>query len=379
MIIVAAIVIGAVAAAHMLPLPFLFEAFRPSDSLWHVNAPKGSPPTLYFTFDDGPNARWTPPLLDALNNTRARATFFLIDEHITEETAPIVRRIADDGHAIALHTGSRRPVVMDPDELAVQLQRAASRIEAITGRAPCKLFRPHAGWRSLTMYRGLRKAGYRLAGWSWGMWDWDWWRAPRGDAIAKRLARKASAGDIIVIHDGHHKNPNADRRHAAEAIRRIVPVLEKRGFRFGTLCEPVHPRPDASFDGSDAGVEQRAHFLCQHCRRERLLKKLILRAEHAVVEHRVIGVSRDEEHANLRQALPNLTGQRAAVHAGHDEVGDQQGRRGRQCVEQPERLFGATGRGDAIAGPRQRSREQIPKRPLVFDEQNQLRAGRFAS
>jgi peptidoglycan/xylan/chitin deacetylase (PgdA/CDA1 family) len=229
----------------MAPFPFLLEAFRPSRSLWHVKAPAGAPPTLYFTFDDGPNALWTPALLDALRDTGVRATFFLIDEHITDDTAPIVRRMAAEGHAIGLHSGTRRLMIMSPDALARRLQLAASRIQGITGREPCRLFRPHAGWRSATMYAGLKKADYRLAGWSWGMWDWDWWRTPRADRIGQRIVRKASAGDIIVIHDGHHKNPRADRRHAAETIRRIAPLMRARGFAFGTLCEvaPGHPVP----------------------------------------------------------------------------------------------------------------------------------------
>lgn len=228
--------IGAVAAAHMVPFPFLFEAFRPSGSVWHVKHERGAPPTIYFTFDDGPNPTWTPPLLDALRDTNARATFFLIDEHITEETAPIVRRISAEGHAIGLHSGTRRLMLMSPDALAARLQVAAQRIRDITGREPCRLFRPHAGWRSLTMYSGLRRAGLQLAGWSWGMWDWDWWRTPRADRIVERLARKASPGDIVVIHDGHHKNSHADRRHAGETIRALVPRLRSRGFHFAPLC-----------------------------------------------------------------------------------------------------------------------------------------------
>jgi peptidoglycan/xylan/chitin deacetylase (PgdA/CDA1 family) len=236
MLAVFVILVGAIAAAHAVPFPFLLEAFRPSRSLWHVKAAPGATPTLYLTFDDGPNATWTPPLLDALRDTGARATFFLIDEHITEGTAPIVRRIADEGHAIGLHSGTRRLVIIPPDQLAQQLAAAAARVEAITGREPCRLFRPHAGWRSTTMYRGVEKAGYRLAGWSWGMWDWNWWRTPDGGRVAERIARKASAGDIVVIHDGHHRNPKADRRHAAEAVRQLVPALRARGFEFAALC-----------------------------------------------------------------------------------------------------------------------------------------------
>jgi len=232
-----ALALGLVALAHTAPFPFLIEAFRPSRSVWRMPAQPGGPPTIYLTFDDGPNPVWTPALLDALRDTGARATFFLIDEHITAETAPIVARIAADGHAIGLHSGTRRLMAMPPDALAALLTRNAERIRAMTNREPCRLFRPHAGWRSGEMYEGLSRAGYTLAGWSWGMWDFDWGRERRADRLAPRLARRASGGEIIVIHDGHHRNPRAERRHAAETVRRLVPELRSRGFAFAPLCE----------------------------------------------------------------------------------------------------------------------------------------------
>lgn len=231
------VIFGAAAFAHTAPFPFLLEAFRPERSLWRVPAQPGAPPTIYLTFDDGPSAQWTPPLLEALRASDARATFFVIDEQITPATEPVLRRIAAEGHAIGLHSNTRRRMIDSPAGLAATLETFARRITSITGREPCRLFRPHAGWRSATMYAGLERAGYRLAGWSWGMWDFDWWRRPRAERVAPRLARKASAGDIIVIHDGHHRDPDADRRHAAETVRRLVPELKSRGFAFGRLCE----------------------------------------------------------------------------------------------------------------------------------------------
>lgn len=236
MALLAALIFGAAGLAHIVPFPFLLEAFRPAKSLWRVPTAPGAPPTIYLTFDDGPNADWTPALLDALRDERIRATFFLIDEHITPVTAPIVRRMAEEGHAIGLHSGTRRLMVMSPDALAARLRQAADRITVIAGREPCRLFRPHAGWRSASMYAGLDRAGYRLAGWSWGMWDWHWWQRPQGGRVAERLARKASPGDIVVIHDGHHRDPRADRRYAAEVVRRLVPELRARGYAFGALC-----------------------------------------------------------------------------------------------------------------------------------------------
>jgi peptidoglycan-N-acetylglucosamine deacetylase len=239
MIFVFAAILGVAFLAHTAPAPFLLEAFRPGRSVWRIKPPRGAPPTFYLTFDDGPNREWTPAVLDALRDTGARATFFLIEHQITPATEPIVRRIATEGHGIGLHSGTRRLMVMSPDALVAHLSAFARRITTITGREPCKLFRPHAGWRSASMYEALTQLDYRLAGWSWGLWDWTWWQRPRAEPVAARLVRKASAGDIAVIHDGHHKDPNADRRHAGGTVRLLVPQLKARGFEFRTLCEPA--------------------------------------------------------------------------------------------------------------------------------------------
>lgn len=229
-------VAGLVALAHTAPFPFLLELFHRSRSMWRVQSADG-PSAVYLTFDDGPNPDWTPALLDVLQDHRVRATFFLIDRHITAETAAIVRRIADDGHGIGLHSGDRWLMLRGADGMAQTIENAAAHIREITGHEPCRMFRPHGGWRSVRMYAGLRRAGYLLVGWSWGMWDWNWWRGPDVDPLVTRLGTSASAGSILVIHDGHHVNPRADRRHSIEVVRRLIPRLQDRGFAFDVLCD----------------------------------------------------------------------------------------------------------------------------------------------
>lgn len=236
-LIMAVVGFGTLLLAHTAPFPFLLEAFRPGESVWHMPRDRMRP-TVYLTFDDGPNPEATPALLDVLAREQATATFFLIDAQLTDETAPIVRRIFAEGHAVALHSDRRALMVMDRAEIAGVLTAAARRIEALGGGRPCALFRPHAGWRSGEMYAGLKRIGYRLAGWSWGLWDWNWWRPREANDLARRLVRRASAGDIIVMHDGHHVNPGADRRYVVEATARMVPAFRERGFSFGRLCEP---------------------------------------------------------------------------------------------------------------------------------------------
>jgi hypothetical protein len=88
------------------------------------------------------------------------------------------------------------------------------------------------------MYEGLEKIDHQLVGWSWGMWDFNWYRGREARSIAERLARQVSPGDIIVMHDGHHVNPRADRQYAVEATRLLVPALAARGWNFGRLCDP---------------------------------------------------------------------------------------------------------------------------------------------
>jgi peptidoglycan/xylan/chitin deacetylase (PgdA/CDA1 family) len=126
-------------------------------------------------------------------------------------------------------------MLQDEATLAARLTTAADRIEAIAGRRPCRLFRPHAGWRSAAMYGALDRLSYRLAGWSWGLWDFNWGRERVAGRLAARLSRRANPGDIIVMHDGHHAEPRADRRYAIEATARLIPALRARGLRVATL------------------------------------------------------------------------------------------------------------------------------------------------
>jgi peptidoglycan-N-acetylglucosamine deacetylase len=221
---------GVVVLAHVAPFRFLLDW----KTVWRM--PATQPPTVYLTFDDGPNPTATPQLLDVLRKHDVRATFFIIDKHLTAETAPIVRRAFEDGHAVALHSHTRALMFYRPAAVSSTLQEAAARMEVMTGHAPCRAFRPHAGNRSITMLQGAGGAGYRVIGWGWMLWDFNFFRKKTAASLVPRLVRQASPGDIVVIHDGHHKNPRADRRYAVETVDALIPLLRARGFTFGTVC-----------------------------------------------------------------------------------------------------------------------------------------------
>jgi peptidoglycan/xylan/chitin deacetylase (PgdA/CDA1 family) len=227
--------VGLVALAHMAPAPFVLDMMAGDRAVWHM--PRGDPPTVYLTYDDGPNPTTTPDLLDVLAREGVHATFFLIDRHLTEETAPIVTRMFRDGHAVALHSANKSYLFKSSSELSHTLKMAASRIEKLTGSRPCRAFRPRGGWRSGAMFTALREIDYRLVGWGWMMWDVDWFGPREADRIVARISTRVRAGDIIVMHDGDDSAPRKDQRATVEATARLVPTLRARAFECGVVCE----------------------------------------------------------------------------------------------------------------------------------------------
>jgi peptidoglycan-N-acetylglucosamine deacetylase len=235
MIILLAIGAAVTALAHMWPAPFVIDWMAGDTAVWTM--PRAETPTVYLTYDDGPNPSTTPDLLDALAAEGVHATFFIIDDHLNEQTAPIVRRAFNEGHSVALHSSTRRYMLMPPAELGRTLTAAADRIETLAGSRPCRAFRPHAGWRGGQMYEGLRRLDYRLIGFGWMLWDFNWFRARDADSTFRRVAPRLSDGDIVVLHDGDESAPTRDQRHTVEATRRLIPDLRSRGFAFGTVCQ----------------------------------------------------------------------------------------------------------------------------------------------
>jgi peptidoglycan/xylan/chitin deacetylase (PgdA/CDA1 family) len=123
---------------------------------------------------------------------------------------------------------------MSSSAFARKLTANADHIERVTGKPPIRAFRPHAGWRSASMYAGLKKIDYRLIGWGFMRWDWNWYRRRTADATVPRIMSRVRPGDIIVMHDGDVYNPRADQRHTVEATARLIPLLRAKGFSFGT-------------------------------------------------------------------------------------------------------------------------------------------------
>jgi peptidoglycan/xylan/chitin deacetylase (PgdA/CDA1 family) len=187
-----------------------------------------------ITFDDGPNPRATPQILDALQRERVQATFFVLGRHADRWPA-LVRRMADEGHQLANHGYWHRKLHRrGPGYVREDLTRGTEALFKASGGVQAKHFRAPHGFRSPWVTPIARSLGQRTIGWSLGVWD----SARPGVAeITRRALDGVRAGSILLLHDGDGYDADGDRQQTADALPLIVRGLRDRGFRFTTLPE----------------------------------------------------------------------------------------------------------------------------------------------
>ena len=118
-------------------------------------------PVAALTFDDGPHPESTPRLLEVLAKHRARATFFMVGE-AAEKHRGLVRRVAEEGHAIGNHSWDHPSFpLMSGRERRRQI-RACERALAPYGS---RLFRPRYGHQHLASWLDTRRLGFDVAAW----------------------------------------------------------------------------------------------------------------------------------------------------------------------------------------------------------------------
>jgi peptidoglycan/xylan/chitin deacetylase (PgdA/CDA1 family) len=187
---------------------------------------------IYLTFDDGPDPRSTPQILDLLAQARMHATFFAIGEFAQREPA-LLRSVAAAGHAVGNHTFSHRhPWLMRARAARAQVRDGAKALSDVLGREPF-LYRPPHGRARPCMTDEARLRGERVVMWDRSAIDWGWLgTAPR---IAERLAR-VRAGDIVLMHDGRNQHNRPDQ--LLQALPEFLRELTRRGLR-SVACPAV--------------------------------------------------------------------------------------------------------------------------------------------
>lgn len=185
--------------------------------------------TLHLTFDDGPDPRYTPKLLDLLAKYNIKASFFVVAQ-AAQKNPDIITRMKREGHIIGLHSLSHKNGMLQLPVSAWEDFEQAVNIMQQLG-VPVRYFRPPWGHWNVISLTQLHRYGMTPVLWDVMAQDW------RGDltveTIEKRLLRRTTGGDIICLHDGRGENDAPARTIAA--LQRTLPYWISNGYQFGTV------------------------------------------------------------------------------------------------------------------------------------------------
>ncbi|MNS46053.1 Peptidoglycan-N-acetylmuramic acid deacetylase PdaC [compost metagenome] len=238
---------GSVTSAAALGAPMGRDYFEPrGEIVWEVPT---EDKVVALTFDDGPDPKQTPVILDLLEQYQAKATFFVIGNRAVQYPK-LLKEVFTKGHEIGNHTynhtyfNARNSSQLFDKEVT----RAEESIYNATGKHSV-LFRPPGGFYNKNIVTSSHNKGYQVVLWSWHQDTRDWAR-PGVNRIVNKVLGNLRSGDIILMHD--HVEGSSQ---TALALKTILPEIQKRGYRCVTVSELMKHQKHAETvkDGQDNG------------------------------------------------------------------------------------------------------------------------------
>ena len=218
------------------------ETFKTYPLTWRIQQMGDAPKKVALTFDDGPDARWTPQILNILKQKNVPACFFVIGESANQETDLVKQEFAL-GHELGNHTFTHPDFeAITKPQLQIELNLNELLLESSLG-VKTLLFRPPFGIdhqpetaSEIQMLPIPQSMGYIIVGARIDPHDWG---EPNGGApppaktIVDRVLADVAAekGNIILMHDG-----GGDRSHTVEALPAVIDGLRANGFEFVSVA-----------------------------------------------------------------------------------------------------------------------------------------------
>ncbi|MBQ4087647.1 MAG: polysaccharide deacetylase [Clostridia bacterium] len=192
---------------------------------------------MYLTFDDGPSKKVTPQVLDILKKYNVKATFFIVAKN-AEQYPDLLKRIAQEGHAIASHSYSHEfdTLYADTESFRSEIFAAKESLINIVGEEHfTDIFRfpggAFSGQRE-EFKEVLIQENVPYVNWNCLTGDAETRNPVPADLIAKAKKTAGTANSdslILLMHDAGAKQASAD------ALPGIIEAFQKDGYRFDTL------------------------------------------------------------------------------------------------------------------------------------------------
>ncbi len=221
------------------------ESFKQVPLSWRIEQMGDVPGKIALSFDDGPDPKWTPQILDILKEKKAPATFFAIGESANRYPS-VLKREYEEGHEIGNHTYTHEHFDENSPAATVhfELNLTERLIESTIG-VKTVLFRPPYGIdhqpetaNEVSMLPIPQEMGYMLVGAQIDPHDWGspgGGAPPPADEIVKRVMADVHRGHIILMHDG-----GGDRSQTVLALPRVIDALRAAHYQIVPVSELVN-------------------------------------------------------------------------------------------------------------------------------------------
>lgn len=231
-ILVKAVVLAFLIIVYVIILVWASANIR---SMWYLktfNHCREQKNTVAITFDDGPDSKNTPLIIDILNKYDTQASFFVIG-HRALENKEIIEKLANNSHLIGNHSYSHTAgfPLKSPKKIKHEIIRTNNIIKEITGK-DTKFFRPPFGVTNPNIAKAIKNLGLVVTGWSVRSFDT---KNRKSEIVVKRIIKNLKGGDIILLHD--------TSENITQILVELLQYFKKNNIKAVTL-EDLYFSPD---------------------------------------------------------------------------------------------------------------------------------------
>lgn len=191
-----------------------------------------------LTFDDGPDAEWTPRFLEELRRLDVRATFFVLGSEAAGQRR-LLRRMRRAGHEIGLH-GYRH--LRHDEHTREAIEADTARALDVLGRG-VRVWRPPHGIATPDTEAIARERSLELVHWTADTVDWQADQTAEG--MLGRVEPLLEPGAVVLMHDA--VGPGSPRESPAPTLALLEPLVAAVRSRGLTVSEPAPPRAPRSW------------------------------------------------------------------------------------------------------------------------------------